>query len=88
MMKSITQAVLTSTMGFAWAVISMGERGVERSEAIGITDPQKPFAGLLETAVWRKSCATVRAGELLERFVNWTGLYLGYSDGEVSGLTN
>jgi hypothetical protein len=85
MLNSITQAMLTSTMGFAWDISTTGERSVERSEAIGIIDLQKPCAGLIETMVWRKGWATVSAGERLEVFVNACGMKLGYRDGEVSG---
>jgi hypothetical protein len=62
-----------------------GERSVERSEAIGIADPLKPYAGFLETMVWRKGCATVSAGESLEKFVNWTAMKLDCNDGEAAG---
>jgi len=86
MLKSITQAMLVSAMGFAWAIITTGQRSVERSEAVGITDPQKPYAGFLETMVWRKGWATVRMGERLETLVNWLAMKLGRNDGEVSGL--
>jgi len=85
MLKSITQVMLTSTMGLAWDIITTGERSVGRSEAIGITDSLKPYAGIMETVVWRKGWATVSTGERLELFVNWLGMKLGYDDGEVSG---
>ena len=85
-MKSITQAMLTNTMGLAWGIIGTGQRIVERSEAIGITDPLKPYAGFLETMVWRRGNAIVSAGEHLELWVNALAMRLGYNDGEVSGL--
>ena len=83
-MKSITRTMLTSTMSRAWDVIHSGERSVERCYAIGITDPEKPYAGFLEMVVWRKGWATVRAGERLETFVNSVAMKLGYDDGELS----
>jgi hypothetical protein len=86
MLKLITSTMLTSAMVFAWDVIHTAGRGVERSEAIGIIDPEKPYAGFAEKAKWQISGATVRTGEKLERGVNWFAMKLGYSDGEVSGM--
>ena len=86
MLKLIIRTVLTSAMGFAWDITRTGERGVERSEAIGIIDPEKPYAGFAEKAKWQISGATVRTCEELERGVNWFAMKLGYSDGAVSAL--
>jgi hypothetical protein len=86
MMTSIKDAMLVNAMGFAWHVVRSGESSVERSEAIGITDPEKPYSGLLERMATRKAWATVRAGERLEAFVNSLAMKLGYRDGEVSGI--
>jgi hypothetical protein len=81
MMKSATtKAMLARAMAFTGKIIHSGESSVEGSEAIGIDDPEKPYAGFLETLVWLKGCATVRAGEGLELFVNWLGMKLGYND--------
>ena len=86
MLKLITSTMLASAMGFTWDVIRMGGRGVERSEAIGIIDPEKPYAGFAEKAKWQISDATVRTCEKIERGVNWFAMKLGYSDGAVSGM--
>jgi hypothetical protein len=86
MLKLITSTMLTSVIGFAWDAIRMGERGVERSEAIGIIDPEKPYAGFVEKTKWQISGATVRTCEKLERGVNWFAMKLGYGDGAVSGM--
>ena len=86
MTNSITHTMLTSTMGCAWDITHMGERGVERSEAIGIIDPEKPYAGFAEKTKWQISGATVRTGAKLERGVNWFAMKLGYSDGAVSAM--
>jgi len=85
MMKSIRK-MLTSAMGFAWYIVHAGERTVERCEAIGITDPEKPYAGFLEKMAWWKGWAMVRTGEGLELFINGLAMKLGYNDGEVSGM--
>jgi hypothetical protein len=86
MLKSITRTLLTSTMGFAWDIISTGERGITRSEALGVTDPEKRYAGGVEKMTYQTRMAMVRVGEGLEMFLNWCGVKLGYSDGEVSGM--
>jgi hypothetical protein len=85
MMKSITTTMLVSAMAFAWGTIRAGERGVERSEAIGSAD-LKDYAGLWETMAARKGCAMVRTGERLELWVSALAMKLGYRDGEVAGL--
>jgi hypothetical protein len=86
MLKATTRTILTSAMGFAGDTARMGERGVERCEAIGIIDPEKPYGGFAEKTKWQISGATVRTGAKLERGVNWFAMKLGYSDGEVSGV--
>ena len=78
--------MLTSAMGFAWDVIHTGERGLDRSMAIGIDDPEKPYAGVVETAVYEWRLVTLRLGESLEWAVNWLAIRLRYHDGEVSGM--
>jgi hypothetical protein len=70
MLNSITRTLLTSAMGFAWDTIRVGVRGVERCDAIGITDPEKPYAGFVEKTTHQMSHAMVHAGEGLERFVS------------------
>jgi len=55
-------------------------------KAIGIIDPEKPYAGFAEKTKWQISGATVRTGAKLERGVNWFAMKLGYSDGAVSGM--
>jgi hypothetical protein len=86
MLKSITRTMLTSAMGFAWGVIRSGERGVECSEALGRTDPEKPYAGFVEKTQYLARRARVCAGESLELSVNRFAMKRGYNDGEVSGM--
>jgi hypothetical protein len=84
-MKSvITQALLTSTMGFAWDTIAAGERVVAFAESWELHEGNEQSAGFVELSVWRAGSAIVNAGEALEPFVNWLGMKLGYRDGEVS----
>ena len=85
-MKSIARKTLTSTMGFTWYMTGTWESAVARSEAIGIIDPEKPYAGFAEKTMYRIRLAMVRAGEGLALLVNWFAMRLGYGDGEVSGM--
>jgi hypothetical protein len=84
--KLIKRSALTGIMGFSWDLIKTGERGIERCEAVGITDLAKPYAGFRETMAWWKGWAMVRTGERLEHGVNWFAMRLGYDDGEVSAM--
>jgi hypothetical protein len=86
MMKSITGTMLTSTMSFGFAILDAGDRSLERSDAVEITDPEKPYAGFHEKMLWRTGLTTRFIGEGLVLSVNWLSMKLGYYDGEVSGM--
>ena len=85
-MKSIIHTMLTSTMGFAWRLITTGERVVALAESWELHERNKERAGFVELAVWRTGRAIVAAGEGLELRVNALAMRFGYNDGEVSGL--
>jgi hypothetical protein len=86
MLKSITQAALTSTMGLAWKLITTGERVVAFAESWQLHEGNADRAGFVELTVWRAGRAIVRMGERLELRVNALAVGLGYNDGEVSGM--
>jgi hypothetical protein len=86
MMKSITRTMLTSTMGFAWDMIKTGERIVAVAERWELTKANEQRAGFVELAVWRAGTAIVGIGERLELKINQFAMWLGYDDGEVSGM--
>jgi hypothetical protein len=81
MTKSITRAMLTGTMGFAWDAIRIGERIVWWTEGFG-----GEHAGVIERAALMAGRACVCLGELGELWVNRYAMKRGYFDGEVSGL--
>jgi hypothetical protein len=85
MMKSITRTMLTSTMRFAWDVIKTGERIVAFAESWELHEANEQRAGFVELAIWRTGNAVVGMGERLEQSVDTFALWLGYSDGDVSG---
>jgi hypothetical protein len=87
MIKSaITQALLTSIMGFAWDIITAGERVVAVAQNWALHEGNEQSAGFVELTVWRTGRAIVVAGERLELWVNAVGMRLGYRDGEVSRI--
>jgi hypothetical protein len=86
MMNSITRTMLTSTMGFAWNLIKTGERIVAFADRWELHEGNEQRAGFVELSVWRTGAAIVSIGEGLERAVNRFALWLGYDDGEVSGM--
>ena len=83
MMKSITRTMLTSTMGFAWDLIKTGERIVAFAERRGATDER---AGFAELFVRKAGKIITSVGGHLEPGVNKVAVWLGYSDGDVSGM--
>lgn len=83
MIKSITDAMLTTAMGFAWTLIRAGESTVTFGESWGAADQ---CAGFAELSMWKTGRAIIRAGERLELAVNGFALWSGYGDGEVSGM--
>jgi hypothetical protein len=85
-MKSITDTMLTSAMGFAWDIIGVGERAGALPESWELHERNAESAGVVELTVWRAGKAIVRLGERLELRVNALAMQLGYNDGEVSGL--
>jgi hypothetical protein len=86
MMKSITRTMLTTAMGFAWDVIKTGERIIEASENWDVHEANERRAGFVELAVWRVGNAIAGMGVRLELGINRFAIWLGYSDGEVSGM--
>jgi hypothetical protein len=86
MMKSITQEMLVGAMGFAWDMIRAGGRVVALAESWELHEGNLERAGFVELTVWRTGRAIVAAGESLELRVNALAMWLGYSDGEVSGI--
>lgn len=86
MLKSITQAALTSTMGLAWDMIATGGRVVAFAESWELHEGNEQPAGFVELAVWRAGRAIVITGERLELRANALAVRLGYNDGEVSGM--
>jgi hypothetical protein len=85
MMKSITQAMLTNAMGFAWDVTKAGERIVEFAERWGADEAYDLRAPYSEIWIRHRGENVTAMGEQLERFVNWLGMKLDYRDAEVSG---
>ena len=83
MMKSITRKMLTSTMDFSWDTIKAGERIVAFAESWGAKDQH---AGFAELSMRQAGTVVTIAGERLELVVNGLALWLGYNDGEVSGM--
>ena len=86
MIKAATQAILTSSMSFAWYTIKSGERIVAFAESWELHEGNQERAGFVELGVNRVGRAIVSAGERLELRVNAVAMRLGYDDGEVSGL--
>jgi hypothetical protein len=86
MKSAITQALLTRAMGFAWDIITAGERVVAVAENWELHEGNQERAGFVELTVWRAGHATVRMGERLELRVNALAMRLGYGDGEVSRM--
>lgn len=83
MTKSITDTMLTTAMGFAWKLIRTGERVVEAAESWGADDQH---AGFTELFVRKAGTVVTIGGERLELAVNGLALWLGYNDGELSGM--
>ena len=86
MLKSITRTMLTSTMGFAWGTIRLGEHVVAFAESWDVHEDNEQSAGVGELSVWRAGSAIVRMGERLELWVSGLAVRFGYNDGEVSGM--
>jgi hypothetical protein len=85
MLKTNTRTMLTSVMLVAWDMIHMAQGGIGRSEAIGIDNPEKPYAGFVEKMTYKRRLVPLRLGEALEWAVNGLAMKLGYDDGEISG---
>lgn len=83
MLKSMTHTMLTSTMGVAWDLIKTGERIGAFAERWGANDQHVGFA---ELSMCKAGRMITSAGERLELSVNRCALWLGYNDGEVSGI--
>ena len=83
MLTSIKGTTLEAAMGFSWALINAGERVVEFSERVGANDLG---AGLAELLVWKAGRAVVFVGARLEQGANRVAMWLGYEDGELSGV--
>ncbi len=86
MLRLVTRGMLTGAIGFAWATIKTGERIVAYAENWEITEVNAERAGFVELAVWRVGRAVLRAGERLELAVDEFVMWLGYDDGEVTGV--
>lgn len=86
MIKEITRTLLTGTMGFAWDRIKTGERIVAFAESWEVNEANELRAGFAELSVWRAGRIITIASERLELGVNRFALWLGYSDGEISGM--
>jgi hypothetical protein len=86
MMKSITDTLLTSAMGFAYDLLNAGERVVAFAERWGVDEAYDLSAGFTERWIHNRGNAITAMGERLELGVNGLAMKLGYRDAEVSGM--
>jgi hypothetical protein len=86
MLKSIMHTILTSILRFAWKLVRTREHIVAFAESWELHEANEKRAGFVELAVWRTGTAVVRIGVALERSVDRFALWVGFSDGDVTGV--
>ena len=86
-MKSIERVALKGFMGSAWhLILDTGPRVFAFAERWGADEAYDLRAGFVELRAWKAGKSITALGERLELGVNRIAMWLGYGDGEVSGM--
>jgi hypothetical protein len=73
-------------MGFAWDRIKTGERIAALAERWPMNEANELNASFAELSAWKAGRLITIASERLELAVNGLAMWLGYNDGEISGM--
>jgi hypothetical protein len=82
--KNATDAMLTPALWLSWKLMNAGDFAKDHADRWGADDHAR--AGFSEVTVLRLSEALQSAGERLEAVANRVAMWLGYEDGELSGI--